>query len=171
MDTDILVDILRGHAPAVDWFAGMTQLPSVPGLVVMELIQDADSTERMDRAMKLVAPLPVVWPREPTATGPCRSSGPTTSRTGWDFSTRSSLLAQFADERPSAPSTSSPTKWCLSSADATVRALTPHPNRPRCFGRIVSPVGQPWMYPGGRQLACPGQCLLRPPTPLISVRG
>lgn len=64
VDTDVLVDILRGHAPAVDWFSGLPELPSVAGLVVMELIQDAETKERMDRALKLVAPLPVVWPRE-----------------------------------------------------------------------------------------------------------
>lgn len=64
LDTDILVDILRGHPPAVAWFASLTELPSIPGLVVMELIQDAETQERIDRAMKLVAPLSVVWPSE-----------------------------------------------------------------------------------------------------------
>ena len=64
LDTDILVDILRGHPPAVAWFASLTELPSIPGLVVMELIQDAETQERIDRAMKLVAPLSVVWPNE-----------------------------------------------------------------------------------------------------------
>ncbi len=43
IDTDILVDIQRGYQPAVDWFAGLGELPSVPGFVVMELIQDACS--------------------------------------------------------------------------------------------------------------------------------
>lgn len=64
VDTDVLVDVLRGHRPAVEWFQGLDELPSVPGLVVMELVQDTDSKERMDRALKLVAPLPVVWPSE-----------------------------------------------------------------------------------------------------------
>lgn len=64
LDTDVLVDVLRGHAPAVEWFTGLDELPSVPGLVVMELIQDADSKDRIDRALKLVAPLPVLWPSE-----------------------------------------------------------------------------------------------------------
>lgn len=64
VDTDVLVDIQRGHAPAVEWFAGLAELPSVPGLVVMELIQDAETRERMETALKLAAPLPVVWPTE-----------------------------------------------------------------------------------------------------------
>jgi len=49
LDSDVLIDILRGHAPAVQWFAGLRELPSVPGLVVMELIQDADNKERIHK--------------------------------------------------------------------------------------------------------------------------
>ena len=62
LDTDVLIDVLRGHPPALDWFGSSSKLPSVPGFVVMELIQDADNKERVQRAMKLVEPLPVVWP-------------------------------------------------------------------------------------------------------------
>ena len=62
LDTDVLIDIQRGHAPAVEWFASLPQLPAVPGLVVMELIQDAENREQIDRARRLVAPLPIVWP-------------------------------------------------------------------------------------------------------------
>lgn len=38
LDTDILIDVLRGHPPAVDWFGDLSELPSVPGFVVMEFI-------------------------------------------------------------------------------------------------------------------------------------
>ena len=41
------------HADGTSW---------VPGLVVMELIQDAQNARQMRQALKLVAPLPVVWP-------------------------------------------------------------------------------------------------------------
>jgi predicted nucleic acid-binding protein len=64
LDTDILIDIQRGHAPAVVWFSGLTDLPSVPGLVVMELVQDAQNARQVRQALRLVAPLPVVWPAE-----------------------------------------------------------------------------------------------------------
>ncbi|MCU0825131.1 MAG: response regulator, partial [Leptospira sp.] len=33
----VLIDIQRGHAPAIAWFASLQDLPSVPGFVVMEL--------------------------------------------------------------------------------------------------------------------------------------
>jgi predicted nucleic acid-binding protein len=62
LDSDVLIDILRGFPAAVDWFSTLSELPSVPGFVVMELIQDADNKERVRKAMKLVEPLPVVWP-------------------------------------------------------------------------------------------------------------
>jgi len=64
VDTDVLIDVQRGHPPALAWFGGLTDLPAVPGLVVMELIQDARNAREVRRALKLVAPLQVVWPTE-----------------------------------------------------------------------------------------------------------
>jgi predicted nucleic acid-binding protein len=64
LDTDILIDIQRGHAPALAWFASLSEIPSVPGIVVMELIQDAQNRQQVRNALKIVAPLPVVWPTE-----------------------------------------------------------------------------------------------------------
>src|ERR1700676_2827626 len=64
VDTDVLIDIQRGHAPAIALFAGLAELPAVPGFVVMELVQDARNAREVRRARKLVAPLPVVWPTE-----------------------------------------------------------------------------------------------------------
>jgi predicted nucleic acid-binding protein len=64
LDTDILIDIQRGHTPALTWFETLTDLPSVPGLMVMELIQSALNTQQVRKALKLVAPLTVVWPTE-----------------------------------------------------------------------------------------------------------
>lgn len=61
LDTDLLIDIQRGHTPAIAWFASLTEVPSVPGFVVMELIQDAQNTQQVRNALKLVAPLPLVW--------------------------------------------------------------------------------------------------------------
>ena len=64
VDTDVLIDIQRGHASALAWFAALTDLPSVPGFVVMELVQDARNANEVRRALRLVAPFPVVWPDE-----------------------------------------------------------------------------------------------------------
>jgi predicted nucleic acid-binding protein len=62
LDTDILIDVQRGHAAALAWFAGLTEVPSVPGLVVMELIQGARDAKEVREALRLTAPLPVLWP-------------------------------------------------------------------------------------------------------------
>ena len=40
LDTDVMVDVLRGHVPARDWLASVTlQEIGIPGLVAMELLQ------------------------------------------------------------------------------------------------------------------------------------
>lgn len=64
LDTDILIDVQRGYAPALAWFSGLEEMPSVPGFVVMELIQDARNAREVRQALRLVAPLPVVWPTD-----------------------------------------------------------------------------------------------------------
>ena len=64
LGTDILIDVQRGHPPAVAWFKSLAELPSVSGIVVMEMIQDAQNAQQVRKALKLIAPLPVVWPAE-----------------------------------------------------------------------------------------------------------
>jgi len=64
LDTDILIDIQRGHPPALTWLTTLSELPSVPGFVVMELIQDAQNTQQVRQSLKLVALLPIVWATE-----------------------------------------------------------------------------------------------------------
>jgi predicted nucleic acid-binding protein len=61
LDTDILIDIQRGHPPAVTWFTGLTERPAVPLLVVMELLQDAANKTQVTAALRLVGPLTVVY--------------------------------------------------------------------------------------------------------------
>ena len=62
LDTDVLIDVQRGHAAAMAWFASLAEVPSVPGLVVMELIQGAGDARRVRDVLRLTAPLPIVWP-------------------------------------------------------------------------------------------------------------
>lgn len=56
LDTDILIDIQRGHIPALIWVSSLHDLPLVPGFVVMELIQNAKDAQHVRQATKLVAP-------------------------------------------------------------------------------------------------------------------
>jgi predicted nucleic acid-binding protein len=62
LDTDVLIDVQRGHTAALAWFASLADLPSVPGLVVMELIQGAQNSRQVRDVLRLTAPLPIVWP-------------------------------------------------------------------------------------------------------------
>ena len=47
LDTDVLIDIQRGRAPAIAWFSSLSEVPSVPGFVVMELIQDSQNMQQV----------------------------------------------------------------------------------------------------------------------------
>jgi predicted nucleic acid-binding protein len=72
LDADVLVDIQRKHPPAVAWYQSLTELPSVPGLVVMELVQYAQNRRQVQEARRLVRPLPVVWPTEADCDRACK---------------------------------------------------------------------------------------------------
>lgn len=63
MRFELAVDRWR-HQPALAWFGSLPERPSLPGFVVMRLIQDAQNTGQVRRALLLMAPLPVVWPTE-----------------------------------------------------------------------------------------------------------
>lgn len=62
LDADVLIDIQRLHPPAVTWYSSLSQYPTVPGLVVMELMQDARDKREVEQALRLVKPLPIAWP-------------------------------------------------------------------------------------------------------------
>lgn len=62
LDSDIVIDVQRGHPDAVAWFRGLSELPLLPGLVMMELIQDAPNKKQVEAVRRLVKPLPIVWP-------------------------------------------------------------------------------------------------------------
>ena len=63
LDADVLIDLQHGHPAALAWFAAQAPaLPSVPGLVVMELYQSAQNRRQEREVDVLLAPLPVVWP-------------------------------------------------------------------------------------------------------------
>ena len=64
LDTDVLIDVQRGHPPAVAWFSDQTQPLAVPGFVAMELVHAARNARELRDARKLVAPFPVIWPSE-----------------------------------------------------------------------------------------------------------
>ncbi|MDJ1185159.1 type II toxin-antitoxin system VapC family toxin [Roseofilum casamattae] len=68
LDTDILIDVLRGHQHAIQWFSNLTEIPSIPGFVVMELIQNSQNKQQVNQTFKLIAPLSIIWLSEADCT-------------------------------------------------------------------------------------------------------
>ena len=59
LDTDILIDVLRGYPPSVEWLATLTETPAVVSVCVMELIQGCRSKADLKAVEQLIAPLEV----------------------------------------------------------------------------------------------------------------
>ena len=64
LDTDILVDIQRGHKNAMTWFHELSDIPSIPSFAVMELIQGSKNKEQTRKVLQLVTPSPIIWATE-----------------------------------------------------------------------------------------------------------
>lgn len=74
VDSDVLIDVWRGHPPAKAWLAACTAIPSVPGFVVMELVQDVKNGQELRQALRLAEYFPTVWPSEADLTAALANS-------------------------------------------------------------------------------------------------
>lgn len=61
VDTDVLVDIVRRHAPALSWLHSLTSYPYVSGFAVLELYDGCRDTEDARKVKTYLATFPVVW--------------------------------------------------------------------------------------------------------------
>jgi predicted nucleic acid-binding protein len=65
LDTDVMVDLMRGHEPAISWLDSLgAEAVGIPGLVAMELIQgcrDRAEQQQVERALRAHA---LYWPTE-----------------------------------------------------------------------------------------------------------
>ena len=64
LDTDVLVDIRRGFAPAALWYDGLQEKPGIPGFVAMELIAGCRDKIDLSRLQTFLFGLPIMWPSE-----------------------------------------------------------------------------------------------------------
>lgn len=65
LDTNIMVDILRGYLPAIRWLNSLGEEELVlPGFVVMELMEGCEDKRTMQRLQKRIALYRVYWPPE-----------------------------------------------------------------------------------------------------------
>lgn len=62
VDTDVMVDILRQHPPAIAWLTSLGAEPiQVPGFVAMELIQGCASHKEQRNVERTLGTHAVVW--------------------------------------------------------------------------------------------------------------
>jgi len=65
LDTDVAIDILRNHAPAVTWLQGQGAAPlGFPGLVVMELLQGCHNKAEQQCVEQFCLSHHLFWPTE-----------------------------------------------------------------------------------------------------------
>jgi predicted nucleic acid-binding protein len=62
LDTDVMVDVLRGHAPAVAWITNYTLPIGIPGLVAMELLQGCRNQAEQQRVERELSRFALHWP-------------------------------------------------------------------------------------------------------------
>jgi predicted nucleic acid-binding protein len=62
LDTDVLVDFLRGYGPAVTWLTSVTSPVAVCGLVAMELVQGCRDQSEQQRLEQELSGLVLYWP-------------------------------------------------------------------------------------------------------------
>lgn len=63
LDTDVMVDVLRGYEPAKKWLESAQEI-GVPGLVVMELLQGCQNAKEQRQLEKSLSGYPLYWSTE-----------------------------------------------------------------------------------------------------------
>jgi predicted nucleic acid-binding protein len=63
LDTDVMVDILRGYEPAKDWLNTIDEI-GISGLVAMELIQGCQNAKEQKQLENAISAYPLYWPSD-----------------------------------------------------------------------------------------------------------
>lgn len=63
LDTDVMIDVLRQYPPAIDWLEALGEEEiTLPGFVVMELLQGCRNKDEQERVEKVLRACAVLWP-------------------------------------------------------------------------------------------------------------
>lgn len=63
LDTDIMIDVLRGYLPALRWLRVVAdQELALPGFVVLQLMEGCEDKRAMQRLQKEIGAYRVYWP-------------------------------------------------------------------------------------------------------------
>ncbi|GAB4401738.1 MAG: hypothetical protein OHK0052_25140 [Anaerolineales bacterium] len=65
LDTDVMIDVLRGYEPAIAWLQSIQDEEiGLPGLVVMELLQGCKNAQEQRKLQKQIKAISVFWATE-----------------------------------------------------------------------------------------------------------
>ncbi len=65
LDTDILIDVLRGYSPALLWLQSLgDQEIGIPGFVAMELLDGCENSREADQLLRNLSGVQIFWPGE-----------------------------------------------------------------------------------------------------------
>lgn len=62
LDTDVMVDFLRGYAPAVTWLTSYSMPVGISGIVGMELLQGCRDLAEQRQVEREIARFAIYWP-------------------------------------------------------------------------------------------------------------
>ena len=62
LDTDVVVDAVRGYLPALHWLTSLGEQPGLPGVVMMELVEGCANKVELRRIQQMVKPYALHWP-------------------------------------------------------------------------------------------------------------
>lgn len=67
LDTDVVVDVLRGYPPAVAWLDSLkSEEIGFPGLVAMELIYGCQTSKEQRQLVQFLSAYDLLWPSSET---------------------------------------------------------------------------------------------------------
>ena len=64
LDTDVLVDLLRGYPPALEWLQSLEEAPALPGYAVLEAMAGCQNKRAMISLQEKLEPFLVMWASE-----------------------------------------------------------------------------------------------------------
>ena len=64
LDTDVLIDLIRGHPAALAWLGSLPARPLVSGFAALELAFGSQNAAELANVHTFLAQFPILWPAE-----------------------------------------------------------------------------------------------------------
>lgn len=66
LDTDVMVDLWRGYAPALEWFRGLPETPAISVVTALELLNGCRNRREQEAVEQLIEQMDVLYLDEAT---------------------------------------------------------------------------------------------------------